>query len=261
MLDGFMIKYMLAISIFVLGFSKFAISMDTLIFHGDDNNLPVSYQNENGDIVGIDVDILNEVALRAGFKVSIELAPWKRVLRDLERGYIDGAFPLAKTPRREEYGIFIEVPIHTFTFSAFTKPNSKFKYNSFKDLIGKRVGMQLGFSISPDFDEAVKNEVIQALEVESIEQLTKMMASDRIDVFVAKPSHMAIYLSNSDVKLSKIGDVSERFGAFLVMSKKAEFKNKKEIINRINHAMREIRDDGTMSEIVNKYIPDMNFNN
>lgn len=250
-----MIKYLLTAAMVYLSLTKLAMPAEVLTFWGDDQNLPVSYRNEYGEIVGIDVDVLREVASRAGFQVQIKLAPWKRVLNSLEKGRIDGAFPLAKTARREEYGIYTEVPVHSYVFSAYTKSKFEFSYTNLNDLSNKHIGVQLGFSISDEFDRAAKNGALDVHEVASLEQLVKLTLKDRLDILIAKPSHMSIHLAKSGLKLSEIGTVSERAYAYIVLSKKAKISNKNELIDKINHAMKAMRDEGAMKKIMDKYIP------
>lgn len=138
--------------------------------------------------------------------------------------------------------------------NAYVKPGNEFNYENLSDLYGKTVAIQRGFSVSSKFDLAVDNRKISLHYVDRMEQLVKMVLNDRLKVFVAKPSHVSIYLQKTGEKLSVIGNISEPQGTFLVISKAAEIENKKNLIQKIDQAMYEMYQDGTIARITKRYL-------
>jgi polar amino acid transport system substrate-binding protein len=55
---------------------------------------------------GLDVEMLNAVAMEAGYRIDAEAVPWDQHLRDIETGARDIAVGASRTPQREEYAMF-----------------------------------------------------------------------------------------------------------------------------------------------------------
>ena len=65
------------------------------------------------------MDVMQEVAHRSGVRVRLVPLPWKRVLRPLEEGQIDGFFGGYKTPDREAVAVFLDTPMSWAALSIF----------------------------------------------------------------------------------------------------------------------------------------------
>ena len=63
---------------------------------------PYQY-SENGKIVGIHKDIVEEAAKNLGIKLEIISVPWPRALQMVKTWKADGIFSIFKTKEREEY--------------------------------------------------------------------------------------------------------------------------------------------------------------
>jgi len=212
---------------------------------------------ENNKLIGIDIDILTELGKRIDVTFNIRIVPWARLLSMVQQGDIHGAFSANKAHGRENFAHFIEVPLHHSYFSVFVLEGNEFKLDDITDLYGKRIGTIRGFSISKEFDQAVKSNKINIHEINSTKQYFNLLMIDRIDAFVA-PHHPSLYELNS-LGLSEIivplkKPVSKIKQAYLIISKKAEFENKIGIINNINNALKHMLKDGTIDNINAKYL-------
>ena len=164
------------------------LHLQSLHFIGDWDDKPECYIDDDGNVVGSDVDIIRELGKRLKIKIDIELVPWVRVLSMIESGKADGGFPLFMTTAREDFALYTKVPIHVSVMTVYTKSESEFEYKDFKNLYKKRIGINRGYSISKEFDLAAKAGEIEIVEVETIDQLTKMLINDRLDAIVSSPS-------------------------------------------------------------------------
>ena len=227
---------------------------DPIVLVGDDDNIPVCYTNEEGKIVGINVDIIREMSKRAGLDIVFKLRPWKRTLHMIKHGQVHGGFPLFVTPEREKYSLYTKVPVHRNWMMVFTKPGKEFKYEKLSDLYGRTIGMNIGFSISPDFDAALKAGKFKVHNVSQSHQLVEMLLRDRLEVVVRKRLNMEAYYKKTGKKVSAIGTVNKGQGGYLVLSKAAKFKNKLELLHKIDITMLEMEKDGTIEAITNSYL-------
>ncbi|MCP3923366.1 MAG: amino acid ABC transporter substrate-binding protein [Desulfobacterales bacterium] len=238
-----------------------AFSSQKLVLVGNTGNKPSVYKNNKGEIVGIDVDVIKEMAKRANITVEFRLVPWVRVLISIEDGLVDGGFPLFVTPERQKYSIYTQVPVHRTLYMAYCLQENKNKYNKLSDLYGQKVGKLRGISVSPAFDTATKNGDIELYEMNRYSQLLKMVYFKRLPVIVGKRSTVGLYLKKHKRKevvgkaltdLDKNGKTGRK--AFLVISKKSKIPNKIELLKKINRIMTQMKKDGTIERITRNYI-------
>jgi len=237
----------------VLLLANLGMAEQSLHLVGDRDNKPECFIDGAGKVTGSDVEILRELGKRLNLKLEIELAPWVRVLSMVETGKADGGFPLFMTPERKEYAIYTKAPIHVSVMTLYTKLGHEFEYSDFSDLYKKRIGIIRGYSISAEFDLAAKVGDIAIDEVETIDQLVKMLSNERIDAIAATPSSITTYLKEKRVEISAIGHVRSR-GAYLTLSKRAKIKDKEQLLEKINQTLFEMERDGTIEKITIKYL-------
>ena len=229
------------------------IAERTLNFVGDEDNEPESYINDKGEFTGSAVDIVREMAKRLNLKVNIQLTPWVRVLSMTESGQADGGFPLFLTQERQQYAVYTDVPVHISVMTAYTKQGREFDYQEMSDLFQKRVGINRGYSISKEFDDAAKEGKIELIEVETVEQLVKMLLDERIDAIAATPSSIQFYLKATKTVLSEIAELRAR-PAYLTLSKSANIKNLDQLLLDINQTLLSMKKDGSIDEIRNRHL-------
>ena len=73
---------------------------------------PFRMLKEDGQLQGLDIDLLNELSRRTGMRFDVQRAPWARGLAALEQGTADMMTGLAKTPERERYIRYLDAPYY-----------------------------------------------------------------------------------------------------------------------------------------------------
>lgn len=226
-----------------------------LVIAGDHANYPACAIDELGELVGYNLDVVREAAKRAGISVKIELMPWKRVLFSLENGSVGAGLPLFVTDERKEFALYTSTPLHIAYMGAYTLRDNAFEYEGLHSLFNKRVGMNLGFSISQEFDAASKAGKFITYGVGTTEQLFRMLKLDRIDVAVTKHTLRNLLVSKTGLKTVEIGAVNEGEPAYLVFSKQADIPNKQRVLAQFNTALAEMERDGTIKRMIKAYDP------
>ncbi len=112
---------------------------------------PYLWKDHRGKITGSDAEVIKEISNRLGVEIEIRLVPWKRVLFEVETGFVLGGFPAFKTPEREKYAIYVSTPLRRSIYRVFVKKNKTFKFNNIKDLYGKIIAITRGNFVSEDF--------------------------------------------------------------------------------------------------------------
>ena len=76
---------------------------DTLVVGLDDTFAPMGFRDENGDLVGFDIDLANAVGEELGMKVEFKPIDWDAKEIELESGTIDCVWNgMSVTPERKE---------------------------------------------------------------------------------------------------------------------------------------------------------------
>ena len=71
------------------GSSDKSADKDTLVVGLDDTFAPMGFRDENGDLVGFDIDLANAVGKELGMKVEFKPIDWDAKEIELESGTID----------------------------------------------------------------------------------------------------------------------------------------------------------------------------
>jgi len=220
----------------------------------NEKNEPACFEDTKGNIVGVNVDIVRELFKRLKLSLDIQLVPWNRLLSLVEHGKVDAGMPLFKTPERLKYALYPSTPLHNVAMQAYTHSDSDFTYTHLpEDFYGKTVGIRRGYSISPTFDQAVAKGHISINEVDSVNQLIRMLRSNRIDVGIDKGATINFYLKKEGVLLNHIGQVSQPQSAFLVISKSSS-KNVKSLFHQVDTMLRTMENEGIIRKITNRFI-------
>lgn len=120
------------------------------------NYPPFSYAHE-GEMVGIDNEVIYEIGKRINVEIKMKYVPWKRLLKTLEWGDADAGFALFYTDERAKYALYADKePIHDGSFFLYVRKGAEFEFNTISDLYNKEIGLQASFSVSEAFDNAVK---------------------------------------------------------------------------------------------------------
>lgn len=116
----------------------------TLILGLDDSFPPMGYRDENGKIVGFDIDLAKEVAKRMDVELKLQPISWDAKVLELDGGSIDMIWNgLSITPEREKEMLFSKPYLNNKQIIVVAK-DSKIKTK--KDLADKKVGVQLDSS-------------------------------------------------------------------------------------------------------------------
>lgn len=142
---------------------------------------PPFRMQQDGELIGYDIDVLNEVGRRTGITFEIELMPWVRALRHLEYGQSDLMVGLALTAERDRYIDYLAQPYHQCRPAFYGQARLSQTLQSYGDLSDLSIGMVKDSAYFPRFDQDNDlNKVSTARE----NQLLLMAQSGNIDVLV-----------------------------------------------------------------------------
>ncbi|MEF9935411.1 MAG: transporter substrate-binding domain-containing protein [Clostridium sp.] len=109
---------------------------------GDCDYPPYEFVDKDGKYKGFNVDIMNAVAAKMGYKIDFKPMKWSEALDNLKKGKLDAVQGMSKITTRENQFIFS----NPYTISEqviFTKVDTSY-ISDISDLRGRRVGVQNG---------------------------------------------------------------------------------------------------------------------
>lgn len=212
--------------------------------------IPITYKNEEGAVVGIDVDVIRAVGEAEGFKVQVIPVAWADIFDETDKGVYDVALAgISWTPERA--GKYSLTDAYFFNPASFIyKSTSEFHPKSLADLQGKRVGVLEGSKHEKMVKEAGINDIsVTSTGIQSFSNL----AQGNIDAYVHDNLNLR-YLQVShgltDLVIEPIENESEKT-ANLVM---VVAKDKPELLAKINDGLKKVKADGSIDRIVEKHL-------
>ncbi len=204
--------------------------------------------NDTGELYGLSVDFMNEIAKEMNITATIKDVPWKRGFVEMDAGVLDicaGAYD--NEERRKKY-IFSDSLMKNQT-RIYVNKNDNLSIKKLQDLIGKKLGKPLGASYGTDFDNFVA-ENMSFFETEGKKLLVKMLLTQRVDCIVSDFFDMGNYLRTNNLEdiIVPADYVIGEQDVYLLLSKLSAIK-----ISEINDAISNIKNSGRMKEILGKY--------
>ncbi|MDK8191184.1 amino acid ABC transporter substrate-binding protein/permease [Paenibacillus sp. UMB7766-LJ446] len=115
----------------------------TYVIGTDITFAPFEYQDENGDYVGIDMDLLDAIAKDQNFKYEIKALGFNAAVQALESNQVDGVIAgMSITDERKQKFDFSEPYYQSGVMMGISANNDTVK--SYEDLRGKKVAVKTG---------------------------------------------------------------------------------------------------------------------
>lgn len=219
---------------------------------------PYQFQDVDGNMRGLDIEILNSIADRAGCELEYKEGRWATLLRELQAGSIDLMTGATKTAARETFAFF-STPYRDEDFELYVRAGELGKYNS-TDIVnlldnGFRLGVTeqyvYGDTVSdlqenPKYADQFVGATIGALNYE------RLMDFD-IDGFLEDPFVASSYIRNKGLadEIAKHPLVVHSGKVHLMFSQTSV---PQDTVERMDTALADMRADGTYQEIVEKYL-------
>ena len=241
----------------VLCFSATSYADCDLSLRWDDD--PPYFMVREGEVVGIDADLVREAMERLGCGLSLKKLPWARALLELRDGRVDMLSSAYRTPEREQYAYYSNVVGLVSPNILFIRRSDEARFDpvGLRELLKSdfRLGAQINVSYSDEYSALVQNPDYEKniQYVSRRESLWKMLARNRVDGVVASRltglyEIQALGLSGTITPSSLV--VSNK-PAFFVFSKAAVSS---EFVADFDRVLQAMVDDGTFAAIVNRYV-------
>ena len=209
---------------------------------------PFESQNEKGEIVGFDIDVVKAVAAKAGIEVKFVNTPWEGIFNTLAQGDRDLLVSAITITDERKQTMDFSAPYFDAKQLIAVKENSKIK--ALADLKKLKVGVQTGTTGDEVVTKLIGKNSANIKRFESTPLALKELEAGGVDAVVADNGVVIHYVANNaGSKFRTVDDTSftpEQYGL-------AVKKGNAELMEKINTALAAIKADGSYDKIFASY--------
>ena len=209
---------------------------------------PFESQNEKGEIVGFDIEVVRAIAAKTGIEVKFVNTPWEGIFNALGQGDRDMVVSAVTITAERKGTMDFSNPYFDAQQLIAVKDNSKVA--KFADLIKLKVGVQTGTTGDEAVTKLLGKTSTNIKRFESTPLALKELEAGGVDAVVADNGVVINYVANNPGgKFKSIADkefVPEQYGIALK-------KGNTELQAKLNQGLAAIRADGSYAKIYAKY--------
>ncbi len=219
------------------------IAMDTVF-------RPFEFTDDNGEFVGIDVDIIKAIAEDQGFQIDIQSLGWDAAVAAVQAGQADALLAGASiTDDRKASGWIFSDSYYDSCQIFAVKGDSEIA--GLEDLQGKKVAVKNG-TAGANYADSLKDEYGFSVDVyEDSPTMYQAVILGQADACVEDEPIMADSIKTGGLDL-KLVDGTQSEGApygFAIMNEENQ-----ELLDMFNAGLADIKANGTYDEIIKTYV-------
>jgi len=209
---------------------------------------PFEFQNDKGDYVGIDIEILKAIAKDQGFKYELSPLGFSAAVAALESNQTDGVIAgMSITADRQKKYDFSDPYYDSGVVMAISATNDTIK--SYADLAGKKVAVKTGTE-GATFAESIKDKYGFELVYfdESPLMYEDVKTGNSVACFEDYPVMGYGISQGNGLKMVTDMEKGSSYGFAVLKGKNTE------LLNMFNAGLKDIKANGTYQKILDKYI-------
>jgi|SRR5690625_278093 len=227
-----------------------AANAETLRVGATSTGIPFTFLDISTDeIQGMMVDTAHAIADAAGFDAVIEQTVFSALIPSLNGNKIDIiSAAMLRTPEREKVVAFTD-PVYAYGEALIIKEDDETPYSSLEDLKGEVVGAQVGTVFVDLLRE--KGYFKDVRSYDSLADLSRDVALGRIKAGIGDEPILSYQIQQGNLTGVKIVPDYEQESAGEVSL--VVRQDDDELRERINKAIKQIKEDGTLDKILDKW--------
>lgn len=220
------------------------VTSGTLTVATEGTYRPFSFHDASGALVGYDVEIAQAVADKLGLEISFQETQWDGIFAGLDANRFDViANQVSINPEREAKYLFSEP--YTVSPGVIVVKEDDDSISSFADLDGKTTAQ----SLTSNWYELAEENGAQVEAVEGWAQAVELLRQDRVDATVNdKLTFLDYETTNGPTGLKIAAETDDPARNAFTFT-----KDKEALVTAVDEALEELRADGTLAEISEKY--------
>lgn len=211
---------------------------------------PFEFQDADGNIVGIDMDILAAIAEDQGFTYDLQYVGWDAAIAACQAGQANGMIAGASiTDERKESGwIFSEGYYDATQGMAVAKDSD---ITGFADLNGKKVAVKNG-TMSNQYAESIKNEYgFEVVTFSTSPDMYQAVMGGQVEACLDDTPILKYNIKTGELDMKYVDGTENdpaQYGFAIFDSANQE------LVDKFNAGLANIKANGTYDEIIAKYL-------
>ena len=209
---------------------------------------PFESQNEKGEIVGFDIEVVQAIAAKAGIEVKFVNTPWEGIFNTLAQGDRDMIVSAVTITEERKQTMDFSDPYFDAAQLIAVKADSK--VTKFDDLKKLKVGVQTGTTGDEAVSKLLGKTSANIRRFESTPLALEELKNGGVDAVVADNGVVAHYVANNSAggfkTVADAGFVPEQYGIAIK-------KGNAELLAKVNQGLAAIKADGSYAQIYAKY--------
>ena len=205
---------------------------------------PFSYHDENDELVGYDVEVAKGIAERLGVEAVISEGPWEGLLTGLSTGVYDIVVNGVDITEEREQSFDFSEPYAYDHIDLVTRVGDD-SITSFEDLEGRTSANSTGSTyaeIGEDYGATVSN-------VPTLAQTMELVLNGTVDATINADTSIQDYLNvTGETGLQVVAQLDDVTRYAIPMKKGSDA-----LREAVKGALDEMREDGTLAELSEKY--------
>ena len=209
---------------------------------------PFTYHDQNGELTGFDVELAQLIGEKLGIEIEFVEAAWDSLLIGVDTGRFDTVInSVSITEERKEKYIFSDPYFYSSKLVIVRGDNEEIKGP--EDLKGKKIATNLTNADIPWYE----SHGAEIVGIETSGEAFDMVLSGRVDFDSSTPVILNDYLDEHPDANLKVAFVITDFEAKVGIPLRKEETGRLEAINAV---LEQLREDGTLVELSEKYFKD-----
>ncbi len=223
---------------------------DTYLIATDVTFAPFEFQNEDGDYVGIDIELLAAIAEDQGFEYELAPMNFSAGLQALEANQVDGMIAaMGITPEREESFDFSNPYFESGPVMAVRDDDEDI--SSYEDLDGKTLAVKVGTTGAEFAAELAEEYDIEISQFEDSATMYEDVLAGHSDGAIEDYPVMAYAIQQGlDLRFPEEPELGDEYGFAVNLGQNQE------LLEMFNAGLANVLEDGTYEEIVERYLGD-----
>lgn len=232
--------------------------VQTIVVSMDGATAPFNYQDENGELVGYEVDVLNEIANRAGdIQFEYNITTWDGIFASVDSGKADMIVNnITKKPEREEKYLFSDYA-YFINHTVIVVPKGETAIQSIDDLQGQSVESEAGVAVTLFLEEYNEQHPDNPINISytdaGISSIISNVATGRYPACIYAQTYVDEVVKQLGIEVDCISIPNEDE----IQSSEAWFlysRDDEELKAKIDPILNEMIEDGTLSELCEKWM-------
>ena len=218
-----------------------------IVFGTEGTWSPWTYHDENDQLVGFDIEVAQKVAEKLGVKATFVEGEWDGLLAGVDGGRYDSMalFGVEITEERAQKYDFSDP--YCYIRTAIIVKSDDDSINSFEDLNGKTTAN----TISSTYAALAESYGAKTTGVDDLNQTIELLLNGRVDATLnAEVTYFDYLKEHPDANIKIAALTNDASQVAFPVRKGDETATLREALNQ---AINELREDGTIAEISEKY--------